>query len=156
MVGPKDEAPGRLTALQDPQGANLYVWRAKNGDPPELERPLLGSFCWDQLNTPDADASFGVYSQLFGWTRAPFGDVPGLFSLLRAERQAASMMQGPANMPAHWLTYVVVEKLEDACSRAKRLGGQVMVERVELAGVGAFSVLQDTLGAMIAVFQASA
>jgi len=155
MAGPKNEAPGRLSALKDPQGANFYVWRATKGDPPEVQRPLLGSFCWDQLNTPNADASFAVYARIFGWTRKAFAQVPDMSTLMRGERQAASMMQGPVGMPAHWLTYVVVEKLEDACTRAKRLGGKVMVERVELAGVGAFSVLQDTLGATIAAFQAA-
>jgi predicted enzyme related to lactoylglutathione lyase len=153
LMGPMTIEPGRLTALADPQGAHFYVWRLNGSDPPEVERPMLGSFCWDQLNTPDVEASYAVYSQVFGWTRTAFPGVPNLFTLMRAERQAASLMQGPPGMPAHWLTYVAVDKLDTARDRAKRLGGKVLVERIELGGVGAFSVLQDSLGAMIAAFE---
>jgi predicted enzyme related to lactoylglutathione lyase len=52
-------------------------------------------------------------------------------------------MQGPAEMPAHWLSYVAVAALTRANAR-----------RVELGGLGTFAVLQDPLGAVFAMFEA--
>ena len=29
--------------------------------------PATGTFCWNELMTPDVDAAKGFYTQLFGW-----------------------------------------------------------------------------------------
>jgi hypothetical protein len=156
LAAPFDIEPGRLGVCEDPQGAVFGLWRAKHGDPLEVEKAVLGSFCWDQLDTPDADAAFAVYSQLFGWTRSAFAAGSPMSLLMRGERQAGSLMPAPAGTRAHWLTYVLVEDLSATRERAKRLGGKVMVERIEVPSIGAFSVLQDNLGATFAVVTFSA
>ncbi len=156
LAGPMSiEAVGRFTVLSDPQHATFCVWRSVRGDPPEVVEPVLGSFCWDQLNTPDPDAAFAVYAKVFGWTRESFPGLSTMSVLLRGDRQAASMMQAPAGVPGHWLTYVLVDELAAARTRAQRLGGKVLVERIEVPKIGAFSVLQDDLGAVIAAFEAA-
>lgn len=77
----------------------------------------------------------------------------GMTTLRRGERNAASMMRAPAGVPAHWLSYVVVDDLAAARERATKLGGKVMVPNIGVPGIGAFSVLQDPLGAVIAAFK---
>ena len=69
VAGPMEVDAGRFIIMRDPQGAMFQLWRARNGDPPEVVNPARGSFCWDQLNTPDPDAAFAVYAKIFGWTR---------------------------------------------------------------------------------------
>lgn len=150
LAAPLDIEPGRLAVLADPQRAVFGVWRAAHGDPLEVTKPALGSFPWDQLNTPDPEASFAFYSHVFGWTRASSGAGSPLSTLMRGERSACSLMQGPAGMDAHWLTYVLVEDLAATRERAKRLGAKVMVERMAVPNGGAFSVLQDDQGAIFA------
>lgn len=154
LAGPMSvEAVGRFTVLSDRQGAVFSVWRSVRGDPPEVVAPALGSFCWDQLNSPDPDAAFASYAKIFDWKRQPFPGAPGLSTLLRGERQAASLMRAPPGVPGHWLSYVLVDDLAAARTRAQKLGGKVLVERIEVPEIGAFSVLQDDLGAAVAAFE---
>ena len=153
LAGPMSvEMVGRFAVIQDPQGAVFSVWRSVRGDPPEVVTSARGSFCWDQLNTPDPDAAFATYTKILGWTRASFAGAAGLSTLMRGERMAASLMQAPPGVPAHWLTYVLVDDLASTRERAKKLGGKVMVERIDVPTIGSFSVLQDPLGATIAAF----
>jgi predicted enzyme related to lactoylglutathione lyase len=150
LAAPFAIEPGRLAVLADPHGAVFGVWCAAHGDPLEVTKPALGSFPWDQLNTPDPDASFAFYSHVFGWTRASSGAGAPMSTLMRGERAACSLMQAPAGVDAHWLSYVLVEDLAATRERAKRLGGKVMVERSAVPTGGAFSVLQDDQGAIFA------
>jgi predicted enzyme related to lactoylglutathione lyase len=155
LAGPMELSPGRLAVMQDPYGAVFALWKARKGDPAEVLAPALGSFCWDQLNTCDADGAATFYAKIFGWARAPFERKDGLSTWMRGNRQAASLMQAAQGTFAHWLSYIVIEALDTARERVKRLGGQVLVERVEVPGVGAFAVVVDNLGAMLALFQAA-
>jgi predicted enzyme related to lactoylglutathione lyase len=145
---------GRFAILQDPQGATFCAWQGRGG-PRELGPQVPGNFCWDQLNTPDAAASAQVYSRLFGWTRMPFAGLAELSVFLRADQQAASLMQGPSGMPANWLAHVQVESLAEARERVWGAGGKVLVERIDVPQMGAFSVLSDPEGASFAVFASS-
>lgn len=56
-------------------------------------------------------------------------------------------------MPAMWLTYVVVEALEAARSRAERLGGQVVAPLIEVPKVGRIAVIADPTGGHFGLFQ---
>ncbi|HKU39424.1 MAG TPA: VOC family protein [Polyangiales bacterium] len=152
VIVPDMQVPnGRFAILQDPQGAVFQVWQGRDG-PRELGPQVPGNFCWDQLNTPDAAASAQVYGRLFGWAHMPFAGVAELSLFLRADEQVASLMQGPSGMRAHWLAYVKVESLAEARERVWGAGGKVLVERIEVPQMGAFSVLQDTEGAPFAAF----
>jgi predicted enzyme related to lactoylglutathione lyase len=151
VAGPMEVDPGRFVILRDPQGAMFTLWRARKGDMPEVAQPALGNFCWDQLDTGEPDAAFALYAQIFGWSRAPSALSRDMTTLMRGERHACSLMKS-AVRPARWLSFVVVDDLAAARERARKLGGKVVTERVDVPGVGAFCILQDTLGAVIAAF----
>jgi uncharacterized protein len=149
LGGPMNVEPGWLTVLRDPLGALFAVLRPQYAASPVTTRPAVGSFCWDQLNTPDAAASFALYGPLFDWQRS--ASEPA--TLVCQQLPAASLLQGPTDTRAYWLTYVAVDRLAATHARAARLGGRVMIERFELPGAGFCSVLQDNLGALIAAFE---
>ncbi len=154
VVGPSDMDAGRLCVMRDPEGAELGLWHGAHGDPPEeMQAPALSSFCWDQLNTADPQEEFEAYAHVLGWRRLQLtrDADPELWTLLRGERQAGSLMKDP-NAEAHWLSFVMVAHLGDARQRAVELGGEVVLDYYEVPHVGAFSVLEDTLGAQIAAF----
>jgi predicted enzyme related to lactoylglutathione lyase len=153
LAGVMELDTGRLAVMQDPYCAVFALWKARTGDPPEVIAPALGSLCWDQLNTSDADGAAAFYAKVFGWSRVPFTEKEGLSIWMRGSRQAASLMQAPQGTFAHWLTYVVIEALEAGCERVRRLGGQVLGPPVEVPGVGNFAVVVDNLGAMFALFE---
>lgn len=144
---------GKFTVLMDPQQGIVAAFKAEQGDPPEVERPGLGSFCWDQLNTTDAKGAMHFYRKVFGWENVPFEGVNDLWVLKRGKRQAASLMQAPTGMPTHWLTYVVVESLADARSKVAELGGKVLVKEQRVPRIGRFCVINDDVGATIALFE---
>jgi predicted enzyme related to lactoylglutathione lyase len=151
LVPAMEVEAGRFAIFVDPQGATFCAWQ---GHDAELARgPIAaGSFVWDQLNTPDAAGAQAAYGRMFDWQTTPFSGMPELKTFVCADRQLASVMQGPAGVRAHWLPYVQVDSLQTARERAAAGGGKLMVEETRVPGMGAFSVLQDPEGALIAAF----
>ncbi len=143
---------GRFATLRDPQGAVLNVFKDAKGDQPQ-GMPKEGEFCWEALNTSDTAAAKSFYTKVVGWQVAPFGPGMEVFATGPGPQDsAASFHQAPPGVPPHWLTHVVVPVLADANARATRLGAKVMMDRIEVPTVGAFSVIQDNVGAIIALF----
>ena len=155
IVPPMDAGGmGRYAGFQDPQGAIVNAWKGNDGDQPAPERPGVGMFCWEQLNTTDPAAALEFYSKVFGWTNKPFGGGGEMKVFEAGTAQVASVMTNPPGVPAHWLSYVVVDKLTSAYARVKQQGGKVVVERIDVPTVGAIGVIQDNVGAVIGVFEA--
>lgn len=145
---------GRFAVVADPQGAVTSPFASEKYADVEPTWGA-GSFCWEQLTTTDQAAAKAFYHAVYGWGEMPFGDGSsgmGVFTAANGD-QLASMMTAPPGVPAHWLTYVVVDAIDAANARCLKAGGQVMVERIDVPTIGAFSVLQDPQGAVIAAFQ---
>jgi predicted enzyme related to lactoylglutathione lyase len=158
LVGPSDVDTGRLCVVRDPDGAELGLWHGAHGDPPEeIQAPALASFCWNQLNARDPQHAFEAYAYVLGWHRVQItrDTEPALWTLLRGERQAGTLMAAPSDARSQWLSFVMVGRLDAARERAEQLGGKVKVPCQEVPNVGAFSVIEDTLGAQIATFATS-
>ena len=119
----------------------------------ENDRPGLGEFCWEQLNTPDPKAAHPFYNALFGWNDAPFGGGGGMDVWSRGKTQVASRMQAPPGVPPHWLTYVVVDALGAANNRVLKQGGKVLMDKIDIPTVGSISVVADNVGAVIGLFE---
>jgi len=153
LAGPMDAGEfGRFVACSDPQGGMISAWRSAMGDGP-VPQPGLGHFCWEQLNTPDPAGAFPFYAAIFGWTKKPFPGGGPMEVLCAGTTEVASLMQAPPGAPAHWLSYVVVDELVAAEARVTRGGGKVLVERIDVPGVGAIGVIQDNVGAVIGIFE---
>src|SRR5438270_11492804 len=61
---------GRMGVVQDPQGAFFLVWQPKSRIGASLVN-APGALSWNELATPDVEASSRFYSELFGWTLEP-------------------------------------------------------------------------------------
>lgn len=157
MVGPMDIPNiGRFALVQDPQGAMLFVYKNNGGDGDD-SRPENHDFCWESLTTSSADGAVAFYKQVVGWTVAYMegGDMKTPLFTRDGENWVASVAQPPAetNAPSAWMTYVAVEDLAAANTKARGLGANVLVEAVPVPTVGTFSIMQDPQGAYIAMFQ---
>lgn len=119
-----------------------------------------GTFCWVELASTDAAAAKKFYSSLFDWqiSDQPIGpdmvytifqidgkDVSALYQMDEKERFQA---------PSHWLSYVSVEKVEDAMEKARTLGGSIIAGPIEVFDAGRLVLIQDPVGALFAVWQA--
>ncbi len=145
---------GRMATLRDPQGAIFSVFTSARGDSPLAELPHLGEFCWEQLNTSDVAGAKAFYPAVTGWKVLNGAGGMEVFGPHEGPRgMAASYMTTPPGVPSHWLTYVLAGKLTDANARATRLGARVLMERIEVPTIGAFSVIQDNVGAYLALFE---
>lgn len=155
IVPPMDAGGmGRYAGLMDPQGSVVNAWKSNTGDGPAVERRGPGEFCWEQLNTSAPDAALAFYAAVFGWTNKPFGSGASDLKVFESgAAQVASVMQAPPGVPAHWLSYVVVDALAAARDRATQQGGKVLIERMEIEGVGAIAVIQDNVGATLGLFE---
>lgn len=158
LHGPFDVSDvGRITVFSDPTGGVLASYRSAKGDEPEPERPGVGTFCWDQLNTTDPAKAGAFYATVLGWKTRPFDGAPDLQIFQReGGKDTASLLKAPPGAPSHWLTYVLVPNLSDARQRAVRLGGKVHLEHHAVPGVGSISVVADTFGAVIGLFEPNA
>ncbi len=144
---------GRFAALQDPTGAHVTAWKSKTpGDGPG--KPEVGDFCWETLGTTDVAGAKTFYNKVFGWTNKPFAG-GGSEVFTAGEHDVATLMAPPPGVPSHWMTFVVVANLAASNAKVLELGGKVMMDKVPVPGMGAFSVIQDPTGAAIGLFEGS-
>jgi uncharacterized protein len=116
-----------------------------------------GTFSWVELLTSDAAAAKEFYSQLLGWT---YDDLPlsegGTYTMvLKDGKRVAGLHQPAADnaAPPNWLSYVTVEDADAAVARATELGAQTLAGPFEVEKAGWMAVLQDSQGAVFAVWQ---
>lgn len=144
---------GRLAFLNDPQGAPVYLFRPASGEGEETQ-PRVGEFCWEHLNTSDPTGAIAFYTKVVGWDTLPIGEM-SFFTRDRGTKPVAVISQAPAGVPSHWLSYVMVDDLAATNAKAKALGGEVIEERIEVPGKGAFALLKDPYGALFMLSEPS-
>ncbi len=123
---------------------------------PTETAPATGTFCWNELMTPDVDAAKSFYSQLFGWESKEMDMGPqGTYTIYSAAgKDCAGMMKTPnEHVPPNWLAYVTVEDVDASTSKAEGLGATVCVKPTDIPGMGRFSVIIDPTKAAIGLFQ---
>jgi predicted enzyme related to lactoylglutathione lyase len=110
-----------------------------------------GAFSWFELMTTDADAAKSFYSQLLGWTTKdmPMGDMNYTVASVEGEDVGGMMPMPPdaGEMPPSWGIYITVNDVDATVSKAKELGGKILVEPRDIPEVGRFCVIQDPQGA---------
>ena len=116
-----------------------------------------GKICWNELITPDKSASMDFYTQLMGWTsqdmEMPGGNTYTMF--MQGENMVAGCISPEdGNVPPMWLGYILVEDLDAQTAKAKELGANIIMDRVDLP-MGSFVIFADPVGAVIAFWEAS-
>lgn len=157
LNGPMDvPSVGRMSTITDPQGAVVSLFRSANSQPPKQGRPSAGEFCWEQLNTTDVEGAKAFYTKVVGWS---VGSFEGMATFNWSDGpmcSSASVMTAPPGVPAHWVTNIAVPELARANERVKRMGGAVLMDRVEIPKVGAISVVRDNVGATVCLYEPAA
>jgi uncharacterized protein len=149
---------GRMAILQDPTGAVFQLWEPKEHIGAKiLNEP--GAVCWSELTTRDTAAAESFYTALFGWV--PKRSAPGAgmeyteFSI--QGQPSIGMLPMPAHMPAgvpsSWMPYFQVADCDASAAKATELGASVVVPPQDISKTGRFAILQDSQGAMFAIFK---
>jgi uncharacterized protein len=117
----------------------------------EVERYPDGTFCWVDLGTTDAPAAKEFYGGLFGWE---FEDLPtgehGTYTICRLRGKLVCGLYDQAD-ELGWGSYVSVPDVDDATSRARELGADVIVEPFGTPGGGRVATLRDPAGAVVSL-----
>lgn len=116
-----------------------------------------GTICWNEIITSDKSASMEFYSNLMGWTsedmELPEGQTYTMF--MQGEKMIAGCISPEGgNISPMWLSYILVEDLDSTAAKAVSLGGNILMERVDLP-MGSFVIIADPQGAVIAFWQSS-
>jgi uncharacterized protein len=147
---------GRMVMIQDPQGAFVALWQAKNHIGSQIVNEP-GSLAWSELMTTDSNAAGEFYSKVLGVEAAKM-PMPGMvYTLLKVDgHEVAGVMDltpemGP--MPPHWSVYFAVDDTDAMTAKAESLGAKVMVPPSDIPEVGRFAVLQDPQGAVFNIIR---
>ncbi len=143
---------GRMSVIQDPQGAFFMLWQPRDNIGAALVN-APGAFSWNELASPDLDASASFYGQLFGWTFAPMENSPTEYRvIMNGERSNGGLRPlAPPGVPPHWLVYFVVDDIDAGVAKAVELGGSTLFGPDDI-GIAKIAVVQDPQGAVFALY----
>ena len=165
MVDELDEDDsGRMLVAQDPSGAFISFWQAKENIGAEV-RDEHGALTWAELLTSDQEGAGEFYTELLGigidteTMPTPEGDPYHM--LMTSEGPVAGVMPLMPHLveqgvPSHWEVYFRVDDADALVEKAKSMGAQVMFGPEVLPMVGTFAVVQDPQGAVFGIQQAPA
>jgi predicted enzyme related to lactoylglutathione lyase len=117
-----------------------------------------GTPSWVELaGTPDVEASEAFYRQLLGWEIPEQPNSVQLGGYRRAKlngRDVAGvspvMQEG---QPCVWATYISVEDAEATMAKVREAGGTVMVEPMDVMGMGKMAIFTDPTGAVCGIWE---
>lgn len=142
---------GRMGVIQDPQGAFFLAWQPREHHGAQLVN-APGALVWNELQSPDLEASISFYGQLFGWD---LQDAPGMneryVAIKNGEANNGGMRAAGPGQPPSWLVYFGVEDIDAAVARVQELGGGVLVPPTDIQ-IAKFAVVRDPQGAVFALY----
>jgi uncharacterized protein len=143
---------GRMAVIQDPQGAFFMLWEPRTSIGAEVVN-TAGSMCWNELVSPDLDASTAFYRDLFGWDTAALPDSPVPYLWVKnGEANAAGMRAPQPGEPAYWLVYFGTDDLDASLARVQELGGSSPTGAHDMGDIR-IALVQDPQGGTFALYQ---
>lgn len=113
-----------------------------------------GRVDWHELQTPDVDGAVRFYRALLAWDLEIWKPEEADYPIVRAGGNVHGGFQRThpdAGIPPHWLAYVRVDDVDTVAEKARKLGGSLRVEPMDVRDVGRLAVVEDSEGAEIAV-----
>ncbi|MCK4508860.1 MAG: VOC family protein [Desulfuromonadales bacterium] len=145
---------GRGALVSDPQGAQLLLLYATDGDPEDGE-PVLGSWLWHELWSNDTEASLAFYQKLVGYDYE--GEKTDYLILLKDEQWRAGIRDiKDSELEMRWVPVVRVADTEETAERAEQLGGKLLVGPRPTASGGSVALLSDPSDALVIIQRWSA
>jgi uncharacterized protein len=153
LAGPFDVMrAGRMAVIQDPQDAFFMVWQPYEHFGATLVN-APGALVWNELSSPDLDASTAFYTSLFGWAISPLEGSPEPYLWIRNGETANGGIRElrEPGVPPHWLPYFGTEDVDDALAQGERLGGSTLAGPIDIS-IARIAVVRDPQGAAFALY----
>ena len=109
-----------------------------------------------ELATTDKKASAEFYGDLFGWpieTVQPMDYVMTMFPEGETTLGFSSVDESQGVMPGSVLVHVDVADIDALLARAKEIGATILLDKMEIAGVGWMTIIGDPGGNRIGAMQ---
>jgi hypothetical protein len=162
FFGPADlpNDSGRVAMLRDPAGAFIGIVQQNRHPGAQLVNES-GTWTWSNLMTRDVDGAKDFYGRAFGWSALHNDEAPPNVLMWQVDGQRWPEGLGglmgitedlPADMPAHWQVYFVVENMDDAIEKATSLGAQVGFGPIDVP-VARLATLVDPQGAVVSILE---
>jgi uncharacterized protein len=159
MVPPTDiPTVGRFSVIADPQGAMIAPFKSETAGPEPPETPPVGGFSWHELATPEPEAVFDFYADLFGWQKTSAMDMGpmGVYQMFgRGGAPLGGIYRKPDTMPGPpaWLHYARVADVNAATEAVRQHGGKVINGPMEVPGGDWITMVLDPQGGPFAVHE---
>ncbi len=116
----------------------------------------IGNLCWWSLMTKDVAKANDFYVKLFGWQLTKI-NIPGhddspIYSASKGGFGNPVPLEKDFPGPSHWISYLVVENVDEVCERAEKMGGKTCVPAFDIPSIGRTAVLNDPSGAAFHIF----
>jgi len=140
---------GRGALVRDPQGAQLVLLHANDGDPEDAE-PAMGSWLWHELWSNNAEASLTFYQKLAGYDFD--GDATDYLVLIRENQWRAGIrFLDDSELEMRWVPVVRVVDTKAIAENAVQLGGEIRVAPRPTESGGSVALLVDPSGARVII-----
>jgi predicted enzyme related to lactoylglutathione lyase len=155
---PFDAGPGKMSLIGDPTGAVLALWQSLDPMGTFVWRET-NSMSWLELTTTNTALATKFYVEMFGWRTEVVSMGEFDYTLLyNGQEQIAGLMPQPkpmveAKAPSFWTVYFEVADCDATATRAKQLGGDIVMPPTDIPNVGRFAVLKDVDGAAFAIIK---
>jgi predicted enzyme related to lactoylglutathione lyase len=123
----------------------------------KLDEPVVGGPCWTELGTSDLDAAKRFYSELFGWRpRTDPRQEAGGYSVAHLGDAAVAALAPlyQESQPVAWNVSFAVRDADESVGAVRAAGGTVVLEPMDVFGIGRFAVVYDPGGAAFQLWQA--
>lgn len=149
---------GHMAVFADPAGAAFSAWQPANHIGAEVGN-IANTYSWNELMSRDVDTAKAFYAEVFGWKyevqKMPTGDYNvitggengGLGGLM------AMPPEVPKMVPSHWGVYFTVEDLNASIAAVSDNDGQIVMDPMELPGIGQMATVHDNNHAAFTLMQ---
>ncbi len=156
-----EDESGRMIMAQDPTGAMVQFWQAKENIGAEV-RDEHGAINWAELLTTDLDGAGKFYSELLGVNVAdggmPTPEGEPYHMIFVDGEPKGGITNLPPNLremgvPSHWEVIFAVDDANEVVKTAKSMGAEVIFGPEDLDEIGVVAVMQDPQGAVFGINQ---
>jgi uncharacterized protein len=142
---------GRMAVIQDPQGAFFMAWQPKQHRGAELVNEP-GALCWNELASPDMEASAAFYRDLFGWKVEQFEGSERPYLVIENAGHGNGGIRPPQDgEPPNWSAYFATEDIDASAAKVEELGGGKLMDPIDI-GIAKIAPVQDPQGAVFALY----
>lgn len=123
-----------------------------------MTQQSLGQFCWNELATNDMHAAKDFYSKVLGWKFKEIQSEDMTYIIIQLnDKDIGGIWQISKNqqdhIPPHWMTYVLVNNVEETLTKAKQHGAQEIKGVTHVGNMGRFAIITDPTGAHLAFWE---